>query len=215
MASRALRHHQSARRGPHPPQIGCDLGLSAAFLDRQRSHLHHADRARGLGAMEAELFSLGIATTHSRPYHPQTHGKVERFHQTLKKFSPSRSRPPPRNCSRASSTASPSTTTTNGRIAPRATPARSRPLERPGEGGPIGPADRRRRVSVRHDKVDRRRIGDAALQGQAPPHRGRLPLRRLAGHLAGRRPRRARPRPRRLAAAAPHLGPDVDYQRIP
>ena len=40
----------------------------------------------GLGAMEAELFSLGIATRHSRPYHPQTCGKVERFHQTLKKF---------------------------------------------------------------------------------------------------------------------------------
>jgi transposase InsO family protein len=40
----------------------------------------------GLGAMEAELFSLGIATRHSRPYHPQTCGKVERFHQSLKKF---------------------------------------------------------------------------------------------------------------------------------
>ena len=36
--------------------------------------------------MEAELFSLGIATKHSRPYHPQTCGKVERFHQSLKKF---------------------------------------------------------------------------------------------------------------------------------
>jgi hypothetical protein len=36
--------------------------------------------------MEAELFSLGIATRHSRPYHPQTCGKVERLHQSLKKF---------------------------------------------------------------------------------------------------------------------------------
>jgi transposase InsO family protein len=30
--------------------------------------------------------ALGIAAGHSRPYHPQTCGKVERFHQTLKKW---------------------------------------------------------------------------------------------------------------------------------
>jgi len=29
---------------------------------------------------------LGIASKHSRPYHPQTCGKVERFHQTMKKY---------------------------------------------------------------------------------------------------------------------------------
>ena len=40
----------------------------------------------GVGAMEIELFALGIATTHGRPYHPQTCGKVERFHQTMKKY---------------------------------------------------------------------------------------------------------------------------------
>lgn len=32
------------------------------------------------------MAELGIAAGHSRPYHPQTCGKVERFHQTLKKF---------------------------------------------------------------------------------------------------------------------------------
>jgi transposase InsO family protein len=40
----------------------------------------------GVGAMEVELLSLGIGSKHSRPYHPQTCGKVERFHQTLKKY---------------------------------------------------------------------------------------------------------------------------------
>jgi transposase InsO family protein len=36
--------------------------------------------------METELLSLGIGFRHSRPNHPQTCGKVERFHQTLKKY---------------------------------------------------------------------------------------------------------------------------------
>jgi transposase InsO family protein len=32
------------------------------------------------------LAALGIGLRHSRPYHPQTCGKVERFHQTLKRW---------------------------------------------------------------------------------------------------------------------------------
>ena len=36
--------------------------------------------------MEAELLTLGIASKHGKPYHPQTQGKVERFHQTVKKY---------------------------------------------------------------------------------------------------------------------------------
>jgi len=40
----------------------------------------------GVGAMETELLSLGIAFRHSRPNHPQTCGKVERFHETMKKY---------------------------------------------------------------------------------------------------------------------------------
>ena len=36
--------------------------------------------------MQTELLALGIEFRHSRPYHPQTCGKVERFHQTMKAF---------------------------------------------------------------------------------------------------------------------------------
>ena len=36
--------------------------------------------------MEIELLDLGIVFKHSKPYHPQTCGKVERFHQTMKKY---------------------------------------------------------------------------------------------------------------------------------
>jgi hypothetical protein len=36
--------------------------------------------------MQTELLALGIDYRHSRPYHPQTCGKVERFHQTMKSF---------------------------------------------------------------------------------------------------------------------------------
>lgn len=43
-------------------------------------------RGRGWVALERELTALGIALAHCRPYHPQTCGKVERFHQTLKKW---------------------------------------------------------------------------------------------------------------------------------
>jgi len=45
-----------------------------------------ASAVKGTSATEAELLSLGIASKHGKPYHPQTQGKVERFHQTLKKY---------------------------------------------------------------------------------------------------------------------------------
>ncbi len=41
---------------------------------------------KGTTAFEALLRELGIVMKHSRPYHPQTCGKIERFHQTLKRY---------------------------------------------------------------------------------------------------------------------------------
>ena len=43
-------------------------------------------RGRGWVALERETAALGITLVHSRPYHPTTCGKVERLHQTLKKW---------------------------------------------------------------------------------------------------------------------------------
>ena len=40
----------------------------------------------GYCAIEVELAARGITMIHSTPYHPQTCGKVERFHQTLKRY---------------------------------------------------------------------------------------------------------------------------------
>jgi transposase InsO family protein len=41
---------------------------------------------RGKVLLESELERLGVAFKNSRPYHPQTCGKVERLHQTLKRY---------------------------------------------------------------------------------------------------------------------------------
>lgn len=43
--------------------------------------------------LESELERLGIEFKNSRPYHPQTCGKIERLHQTLKRYL-ARQRPP-------------------------------------------------------------------------------------------------------------------------
>lgn len=40
----------------------------------------------GRNALETHLVALGIEQKHSRPNHPTTCGKVERFHQTMKKW---------------------------------------------------------------------------------------------------------------------------------
>jgi transposase InsO family protein len=60
-------------------------GLPARFLSDNAAVFSGKSR-RGRVALESELDRLGVQCVHSTPYHPQTCGKVERFHQTLKLF---------------------------------------------------------------------------------------------------------------------------------
>ena len=60
-------------------------GFPAALLTDNGAVFTAAPRG-GRCALELETARLGIASVHSRPYHPQTCGKIERFHQTLKRF---------------------------------------------------------------------------------------------------------------------------------
>lgn len=67
-------------------------GLPAALLSDNGAVFSGAPRG-GAVLLETELARLGIRVIHSTPYHPQTCGKVERFHQTLKRFLAKQPRP--------------------------------------------------------------------------------------------------------------------------
>ena len=61
-------------------------GDPASMLSDNGAVFTGTPRRAGRVALEVELAIRGILFTHSRPYHPQTCGKVERFHQTIKKW---------------------------------------------------------------------------------------------------------------------------------
>jgi transposase InsO family protein len=72
----ATSYRKAAARHGHPASMLSDNG--AVFTGHYRGN--------GRVALEIELGLRGVAFGHSRPYHPQTCGKVERFHQTLKRW---------------------------------------------------------------------------------------------------------------------------------
>jgi transposase InsO family protein len=169
----------------------------------------------GVGAMEAELLSLGIGTRHGKPYHPQTQGKVERFHQTMKKYLAKQE---------------PATTKkllvgqlnrfveyyNNER--PHRGIGRRRPIEAFGareKAGPIGPRIEAAGYRIRHDKVDRggsvtlRYKGKLHHIGIGCPYAGWRVILLVAGHDVQVLGIDGSPL-RHLT-----LDPSVDYQRIP
>jgi transposase InsO family protein len=66
---------EAAERWGYPASVLTDNG--AIFNGGPR---------KGTTVFEALLRELGIVMKHSRPYHPQTCGKIERWHQTLKRY---------------------------------------------------------------------------------------------------------------------------------
>ena len=67
--------HDTASTWGYPASVLTDNGA-----------VYNAASRKGKTLFELDLERLGILYKHSRPYHPQTCGKIERFHQTLKKY---------------------------------------------------------------------------------------------------------------------------------
>ena len=67
-------------------------GLPAAVLTDNAAVFSGSSRG-GTVVWESELERLGIRAVHATPYHPQTCGKVERFHQTVKRYLAKQPRP--------------------------------------------------------------------------------------------------------------------------
>jgi len=66
-------------------QAAARVGYPAALLSDNAAVFSGGSR-QGQVLLESELERLGIRPSHARPYHPQTCGKVERFHQTQKRW---------------------------------------------------------------------------------------------------------------------------------
>ncbi len=69
-----------------------EFGIPAMFLSDNRSAFSAKLRG-GEGEFERNLRMLGVRVVTSSPYHPQTCGKVERYHQTFKKWLDAHDRP--------------------------------------------------------------------------------------------------------------------------
>jgi len=96
-------------------QARANFGTPASVLS-DNGAVYTGKYRLGRVLFEDELERLGVAMKHSKPNHPQTCGKVERFHQTLKRYL-ARQRLAASSSSSARLTASSPTTTTNARAA--------------------------------------------------------------------------------------------------
>ena len=156
--------------------------------DRQRGGVHRRPRRGGRVALELTRHARGIRFTHSRPYHPQTCGKVERFHQTLKKWL---DRPTAgRSTSPAAGPARPIPRLLQHHpTTPRPRPAHTRPgLRRPPESRPHRHPDRRPATTASATTASTPRRHHPAPQQPPAPHRDRPPPRRHPRPGPGPRP---------------------------
>jgi transposase InsO family protein len=73
--------------------VFAERGLPQALLTDNEG-CFHSRSSKGPSFLEARLWRLGIDTCHGRPGHPQTQGKVERFHRTMERELGASMRPP-------------------------------------------------------------------------------------------------------------------------
>jgi transposase InsO family protein len=64
----------------------CALYGTPASVLTDNGAIYNAGARGGRTGFESDLITAGVLYKHSRPYHPQTCGKVERWHRTLKGF---------------------------------------------------------------------------------------------------------------------------------
>ena len=162
--------------------------------------------------MEIELATFGITFKHGKPYHPQTQGKVERFHLTLKKWLAKK--PAGGHLGRA--------------------PGPDRPLRlhlqrgAPAHGAGLPPMQAWRALDkatieidgqpllahtkVRRDRVDKTGCFTLRYRSRLPPRQRRTSAQGRASARLGGRPRRPRHRRGRRLDPPPRTGSDVNYQ---
>jgi transposase InsO family protein len=64
----------------------CERWGTPACVLTDNGAVYNAISRQGRTAFESLLDDLGVNYKHSRPYHPQTQGKMERWHRTLKQW---------------------------------------------------------------------------------------------------------------------------------
>ena len=124
----------------------------------------------GPDQFEHVIPTLGISQTNGHPGHPQTQGKIERFHQTLKRWLAAR--PPPTTLAEPASP----TGRLHARLQPRTPPPRDRqthPSNRPRRHTPSHALDQRRRTPLPNPLRPHRRL----RRHHHPPRRQTTPPR--------------------------------------
>jgi transposase InsO family protein len=137
-------------------QAAAAWGLPASMLSDNGAVFTGKPRGGGKVALEIELAALHITFRHSRAYHPQTCGKVERYHQTLKKWLARQ--PPATTTSQLQAQLDTFTryynTTRPHRALDRRTPATAYTARPKAGPGGLTPAAHYR---IRHDRIDANR----------------------------------------------------------
>jgi transposase InsO family protein len=64
----------------------CLIWGTPASVLTDNGAIFNAAHRKGRSGFESDLLAAGVLYKHSTPYHPQTCGKVERWHQTLKRY---------------------------------------------------------------------------------------------------------------------------------